>query len=130
MPQQQSLAISKLVIPSITPCLTFSGPLHTERILDGRFTDARVGAAVGRRDIFLEPLVLRACGFDGIHELEVEIGKLRVERVDWLPVRIAGRLVRDDGLGDFCSIPSAFSGILYLGKHTHVAECVDQFQFL
>jgi len=55
---------------------------------------------------------------------------MRVERVDWVSVRVAGRLVRDDGLGDFCTIPLTLSGIPYRDKPTHVAERVDQFEFL
>jgi hypothetical protein len=63
--------------------------------------------AVSRRDILLEPLVFRRRGFDGLHEFEVKIGKVCVERVDRLSVRVAGRLIRDDSLGDFCTNPSA-----------------------
>lgn len=101
MPQQQPRAFFEFIIPSITPSLTFSEPLHTEHMLNGRVTDCRVCLAVGRRNILLELLVLRRRGFDGLHELEVKIGKVRVERVDRLSVRIAGRLVRDDSLSDF-----------------------------
>lgn len=63
--------------------------------------------AVSRRDIPLELHVLSGRGADGVHEFEVKIGKVRVERVERLSVRVAGRLVRDDGLGDFCMNSSA-----------------------
>ena len=39
MPQQQPRAIFEFIIPFITPGLTFSIPLHTECMLDGRATD-------------------------------------------------------------------------------------------
>jgi len=59
MPQQQPLASFEFTIPSITPGLTFSVPLHTERKLDGWVTDSGVCPTVRRRDILLELLVLR-----------------------------------------------------------------------
>lgn len=59
MPQQQPRAIIEFIIPSMTPGLTFSLPLHTERILDGRVADSGVCPAVGRRNIPLELVVLR-----------------------------------------------------------------------
>jgi hypothetical protein len=107
MPQQQPLAVLEFIIPSITPGLAFPVPFHTERMLDGRVTDARVRFAVGRRDVLLELLVLGRRGFDRVHGLEIEVRKVRVERVDRLSVRIAGRLVRDDGLSNFYTNPLA-----------------------